>query len=305
LYLVTGMPPYNSAYTSPMRHYSSSIFLLLLTLALFSGTAAIAQSFYPILNPSTYYVMPGTSFSVVGSRFAPGEKVIFTAFGNEPREIKADERGKFTAADLTVPFGVKSLTVSAFGQVSQATIKRTLSVGEYHPIVKASVYHLIPGGNVQFSGSGFAPDEPIEIIRNGTVIGVFETPRGAFNRSFSLPHESGDLTFEFRGEWSDATAGATLKIATLAKPWVKLSSYYLRSGSRLTISGKGFGAGEEVALSFEGGALGSVVTNARGEFTFNTLVPETTPGKKTIAAKGLLTRAVASEKLTKAGLAAR
>jgi hypothetical protein len=282
-----------------MNQALSSGTFLSLALLLFSGTAVVAQSFYPSLTPSSYYILPGQPISLTGEHFAPGETVALR-IGDQTITVRADDTGSIAVSTFTVPFGTNSLVIRATGATSQAETVRRITVGAYYPTLKPEKYQIVPGGTVRLQGKGFASGELVEFFENGVSRGsVAADPKGAaLSSALPVPYRTDRLNFEARGALSNASAKSSVHVATLAKPWLKLSAYYLRPGSALTITGRGFGAKEEVALGIDGFTLGSAVADAQGAFSFSVRVPEGARGRRTVEAHGLSTGVEASQKFT-------
>ena len=57
--------------------------------------------------------------------------------------------------------------------------------------------------------------------------------------------------------------------APVAGPWVMLSPYSVKAGSKVTVSGTGYTAGETVAISFNGTPMTSISADSTGSFGLN------------------------------------
>jgi hypothetical protein len=60
-------------------------------------------NFYPHVEPSTYFAMPGTEITFLGKGFAPNEPVSISRQGVKIAQVKAQADGTFRSGLLTVP----------------------------------------------------------------------------------------------------------------------------------------------------------------------------------------------------------
>ncbi len=84
--------------------------------------------FYPNINPSTYYLMPGKTFSVSGTGFAPGETVNLLLNGSQMMQTTADGNGGIGFGSVTAPNSGGSFEVRAVGASSGAWSARTVTL---------------------------------------------------------------------------------------------------------------------------------------------------------------------------------
>ena len=84
-------------------------------------------SFYPNLNPSSYYVGYGSGMSASATGFAPGEQVQFQINGNSVGQQQADGSGN-ASMNITAPSGGSTFTITAVGLSSGRTSTRAITL---------------------------------------------------------------------------------------------------------------------------------------------------------------------------------
>lgn len=82
-------------------------------------------TYYPQVNPSSYYVGANQQFNVNGSGFAPNEQVTLQVSGMN-MTATADGGGTFNT-NVMAPSNSSSFTIMATGQLSNASSQRTLT----------------------------------------------------------------------------------------------------------------------------------------------------------------------------------
>lgn len=92
-------------------------------------TVKIGQ-FYPVISPSSYYIDKGSTFSVRGERFAPGELVTLSVQSQAVLRKAADANGNVTFGVVTAPGTGQSFAISARGALSGNGSQRTIHLAE-------------------------------------------------------------------------------------------------------------------------------------------------------------------------------
>jgi hypothetical protein len=164
-----------------------------------------------------------------------------------------------------------------------------------HVMLAATPTTTNRGGVVTVSGSGFAPNELVNLTING-VKGVAATAKA--NAQGLLPATGVTVPYSLKpGAVTITAAGATSKrngtlkvtIAALT-PSISLSAGTLSPGQTATVIGKGFGNKEQITLSLNGEALVTspqAITTTNGSFTASFKVPNALlRGANTISAIG-------------------
>ncbi len=249
---------------------------------------------------SEYYRLPGQSFTVFGHGF-PVHEVVSVSFAGTNQNVTTSGSGDFSTS-FTVPFSeINSTAAVVVRGDSSGARSANLSVGNFYPNVSPNTYNVLPGGQVFFSGNGFAPNEPV-IITGGDGMNASTTADSGGNivtSPITLPYQGGKQVFVFTGQLSRVVTRVEIDVRDL-HPWIDLAPYYSVAGATLTVQGHGFGASEPVVVMFEGVVKNTYTTNNTGDFTGSFVVPSGSPGFKTISASGASTHTGATQQFTQA-----
>ncbi len=272
-----------------------------------TGTSVLT-TYHPNAQLSAYYVQPGQAISINGTGFAPNETILLYV-ENYLAKYRTDANGNLSVTNAVI------FSASQANTTQKITIIATNS-NEYHKeftigvsgygsaSISPSTYYVLPGGSLNFNGNGFAPTEQVTVqVQGQTAKTVAADTAGNLNVNHVLiPYTFAGMTaFTFTGQTSGITVSTTITVAQL-HPWLILSSYYERAGSPLTINGYGFGAGEQVNITFNNGQVGSVVADQNGMISVSTMVPTSSrsPHAITIRGVGSSTGATAQATFTQA-----
>ncbi|MBU6389296.1 hypothetical protein KGQ71_02150 [Patescibacteria group bacterium] len=259
-----------------------------------------AGQYYPYALSDNYYTQPGSTVTVQGFSFAPGETVTVT--DGTSQTTTADSFGNTGKVKVTIPYGgsASTSTVTLTGSMSGATATVPVTLAPFMAQVTPSTYYARPGTGVTFSGSGFAPGESIAITLNKTAAGtVTADSKGAFTGFSSTLPFGQTASYVFTGSLSNAPVTVTVTLASFYAG-LTLDNYYGVGGTPVTLSGNGFAPGEPLSLTFGATTFGPVTADAHGGFTFATTVPYATAGDKKVTATGQLSGAMASTTYTQA-----
>lgn len=175
-------------------------------------------AFYAGLQLSTYYGPGGTALVIDGSGFAPGESVAIQFGGVSLGSAVADEAGAFSQR-ATAPFApAGEVAVTGTGALSGAVGTTGFTYAQVWNSVELGAYAVAPGEAVNFVGSGFLANEPVEVSTDraaGVAYSFAASATGSFNDSgFVLPAATtpGPLTLTIRGTQSFTTAEITLYV---------------------------------------------------------------------------------------------
>jgi len=262
---------------------------------------------YPSANPSAYYVMPGSFISFSGSGFGHSEAVDVLYGSNILSTINTDATGAFSGAGLfQVPFSSagSSLNLILTGRDSGAQALVNITVGALYPEISPSSYYILPGHQITITGSGFAPNETVDININGNITGVSANSSGGFTSAlitipFGVPGNS--LNIVAKGQTSGAQVTSTITLASYY-PYVEASGYYVSPGTNISFSGSGFGPNEDVLLKAGGATVATLHADGSGTLASNSVtVPFGSTGSIHYVFKGQLSGAEASINIGIAG----
>ncbi|MCL5667061.1 MAG: hypothetical protein M1383_04805 [Patescibacteria group bacterium] len=219
-------------------------------------------SFNPQITPSEYYLIPGKSFTVWGTGFAPEEEVSVQA-GGESDVVVTDKYGVFqTSGPFAAPYsGSDNIRVKAAGLNSGVSADLDIGIGGLYPNIVPDNYYILSGGKINFSGYGFAPNENVTMSDGQDALAVIPTDEyGNFTgQAVTAPFgPDRNVTYKFTGDKSGASAGADIAIAAL-RPLVSLDSYYATPGSTIYVWGINFSPGETVTVTAGSSTAASLV----------------------------------------------
>lgn len=274
-------------------------------------TSNIGQ-FFPSATPSSYYILPSQILSFNGSSFAKSELVTVTeGLSTTPlTTFTTDVKGNFLNAGGITINAKMSGTSPIFkltGSKSKSVATVSVGVGQYNATISPSAYYIKPGALLNFTGSGFASSEKIELFVdknpvsisnvNATILGSFKS---GLQTMIDYSASGTSKTFRAVGVTSGAQATVTLGIASLS-PQVSLSSYYVKPGQVFNVTASDFAPGELVSIQLDNVEILQVTSNLVGGILAQ---PIPLPFGKTITTvvtlKGLKSNAIASSTLTRA-----
>jgi hypothetical protein len=205
---------------------------------------------------------PGDHVTVNASGFTPGEKV--NAYwgrvnGTPAATLTATSAG--TLAMASVPVGIAPVgptTLVLVGTKSHATATAPYQMLGLYPSVTMHPWAARAGSPVTFTGSGFAPSEPILIYldaNSGTpALTATASSGGSFSVGFVIPYGlKGTQRLTAIGSQSRTSVTSGLDILPYM-PSAQASTYGALPGTVLTFYAKGF-ASNEVVEVFVGGKL--------------------------------------------------
>ena len=205
---------------------------------------------------------PGDHVAVNASGFTPGEKV--NAYwgrvnGTPAATLTASSAG--TLALVSIPVGIAPVgptTLVLVGTKSHATATAPYQMLGLYPSVTMHPWAARAGSPVTFTGSGFAPNEPILIYLDATrgtpALTATASAGGGFSVGFVIPYGlKGTQRLTAIGSQSRTSVTSGLDILPYM-PSAQASTYDALPGTVLTFYAKGFAANEVVEV-FAGGKL--------------------------------------------------
>ena len=198
-----------------------------------------------------------------GSGFLPGEALAVTIQDQaghvqaQLAPLNADNTGQFSTATEAIPVdlppGAHVLLVQ--GQSSQRTAQASFQVALIPPTVQLDAYTVKPRHDIGFAGSGFLPNEVVE-VRLGTTGQALAQVLATVNANaggnivgrFTVPlMPGGNYTLFVVGRQSQTPTTVGLTVQAF-HPWVLLDSYAPSSHTRLGFTGEDFVPNEEVLV---------------------------------------------------------
>lgn len=144
------------------------------------------------------------------------------------------------------------------------------------------------GANITANGSGFQPNETVDVTFNGQDVGSpTATGQGTWSLAFSVPSfAAGQYGVLAKGRASGDSASASFTI-NQGGTTLTFDPAQAAPGAQLTVNGTGFRAGEMVTLTFNGAEVGTATANTGGDVTWTFTVPASlSPGQFGVTATG-------------------
>ena len=206
---------------------------------------------------------PNVPLYFAGSGFLAGEGLavgIQNQAGQREAQLvplKADLTGRVVTAQETVPANLPpgAHTLLVEGQSSHRIAQATFRLHWVTPIVQLDTYSVRPEHSVNFAGSGFMPDEKVEVRLVPTDQGPAQVlftesanARGSIAGHFTIPWmPAGNYSLIFVGQQSQAPMSLGFNIQGFY-PRVTLDTYAPSLHTRVRFAGEDFAPGEEILV---------------------------------------------------------
>lgn len=270
----------------------------------FQATAHANIAVHAAITAQPAAAHPGQTVVITGSGYSAGVTVQVTAtvplVGGAPRvlstAVKTGANGAFSV-NLPIPRRAAAGNIVVTAQGPHTSARAALRIQRLGTAVALSPASAIPGSSITVTGSGYLANDRIDIavtfrLTNGTSKVVTATAttgaHGHFTAFVRVPRNAagGAYTVTARSEASGRAPTARLVVSTLAASVVVLPTTAV-PGTRVTVRGFGFAAGETVTLSLHGQTVGTVTTGATGTFSTSITIPAASAsGTDTLIAQG-------------------
>jgi hypothetical protein len=174
------------------------------------------SSFYPNAFPSDWYLLPGQKLGFNGSGFAPNEAIRIIGEGKDST-TNASGSGTFTINDaFVIPYdwAASTRTFTITGGTSDGNVTPrpiTIQIGTFYPQITPSIWWVAHSQGMSVSGSGFAPNEQVELMVNGTEIGRMSADgNGNVNFNFTTPASGSSAMLTAQGLVSGLSSSRTI-----------------------------------------------------------------------------------------------
>jgi hypothetical protein len=231
----------------------------------------------------------GTSVNVTGSGFAASETNVIVTFDGAPQgsPATASATGAWTAT-FTVPAAAGgSHSIGASGSsttaASTATVNFTVGAG-----ISLNKTNGAAGTSVTVTGSGFVAGESnVNVTFDGTPIGspTQASSTGAWTATFTVPAAQGGT--HAVGAFGSTTQASTVQVVNYTMgAGIAINKTSGAAGTIVTVTGSGFGAGENgITVTYDGNPIGSPLSaSPTGGWTSNITVPFSAAGQHTFGA---------------------
>lgn len=275
----------------------SSIFsrfttFLIVSLLIFPFNSAIAAPYITLEEFSG----PATSVVVSGGGWTPGEMIsvyLSNTSGSPAAQVTAGSDSFFGPLNVPVPNNTPqgALPIIAVGATSGGQQTNSYYIVPFTPTIAVSGNNT-PGSNIAIVGDGFAPNELVRFLFNGSELSLITANNlGSFGTGrITVPNiAAGTYQIHAIGQGSGATAVEYFYVGGFF-PSITPSTYYLLPGQTLNFSGSGFASGETIHI-YDGQSqtsLGTIVADSTGSFTDagQVIIPLSASGAKTFRLHG-------------------
>jgi hypothetical protein len=221
--------------------------------------------------------------AVNGNNFLASEMVLIRFRGSLVQAVQANANGRFSNARFTVPgnapYGLSTVTITGArsGRSASARLDITpaAAAGPRIHLSAGTVHH---NGVETVTGSGYFAGEIVLIrFRGALVQAVMADRNGNFGRaSFHIPVNSpfGKQPITAVGARSGRSARATVNVTPAPpKTSVGISPRIVKQNGVVTVTGKGFQAGEIVLIRLRGTLVQAATADGHGGFRTAFRVP--------------------------------
>jgi hypothetical protein len=168
------------------------------------------------------------------------------------------------------------------------------------PALTLSTSSGLPGATLTANGSGFQPNETVDVTFNGQAVGSpTVNGQGTWSLAFNVPSMApGQYGVLAKGRGAGDTASTTFTINQGAAT-LNFDPAQAAPGAQLTVTGAGFRAGESVTLSFNGPTVGTATADTNGGVTWTFTIPANLgPGQFGVTATGATSGVVVNSTYT-------
>jgi IPT/TIG domain-containing protein len=143
------------------------------------------------------------------------------------------------------------------------------------------------GSTLTVNGTGFGSSETVDVSFNGSGVGTPATNSGGqWSLSFTVPSvPTGTYGVAATGRTSGKSASTTFEVIEGAAT-VTFSVPQAAPGTAISIMGSGFTPGEQVAITFNGAAVGTLTADTQGNVTTPFTIPTLAAGQYVAEATG-------------------
>ena len=234
----------------------------------------------------------GTTVTLQGRGFVASETIIDVRyyFGDSPRpvaeNILADARGSWETS-FQIPFSTRGEhKIDAWGTASMRTSIRPTSF-EVIAWIGVDKSSGSTGQSITMAASGFGADERhITILFGGrsVVTGITADPTGCWQASFEVPEmPGGEYIVTAQGELTRSRHFRELITFRIGRGII-LSPEEGHVGTKLTVTGHGFVAYQDVVITYDGSQVGTARADGDGSFEVSFSVPQSQHGERVVAA---------------------
>jgi len=233
-----------------------------------------------------------TPVTVTGRGFAANERIIDVRYYlnggylTVAESIPVDADGTWEAS-LQIPASARGEhKIDAWGTRTQRAAVRP-AIFEITPGIGMEATSGNAGQSVTVRGKGFvAGEKDIRILFDGQPVrtGIPADSQGYWQASFDVP-EKPKGTYYVTAEGESTWRRDVAELSFTVGPGIALSPPEGHAGMALTVTGRGFAPGKDVAITYEGSHVKTEMTNEDGSFSVSFTVPESPSGPRKVTAR--------------------
>lgn len=225
---------------------------------------------------SKYGASPGSTIYAYAEGFAPSAVVHLLYQG----KVSGNGERTHTNGTAVIPFVVPEMTAGSYSvqAASASGMMSNATVFVVKPTIVSTAESVHVGSSVQISGRFYYPLTAIKVYVGKMIVpAAFKSnENGTFYANITIPAVPGGPVA--LGAYDLEGNNATLFMLNIM-PEIYLNTNSGGTGSMVTITGYGFGAGEEVSILWNGIPVqGASTVGANGTFTAALMVPPGVPG---------------------------
>lgn len=272
----------------------SMVKLAVFGLILVAGYGEAANNKLILVTPTEGTI--GTTITIMGEGYGPTETVRVDFGGRlDVAKVTTSEEGTFTATFQLAPHPAGQAKFICVGYKTVCSNEGFISIkGRLTTITPENGR---PGTEIRVAGDGYASSEDIQVSfgDNENILIGKSNGMGVFDMVFTVDRQSaGKRIVKVTGLKSGFSNNAGFEInggITSVEPG------YGPVGTKITVNGAGFGAGEKVKIDIgKISGIAEVVSSKQGEFTSVFAVLSQAFGIKTIMATGLKSRQIGMDR---------
>jgi hypothetical protein len=255
-----------------------------------SGTTSGTQTdSFRIIGPPPYITQslsqgsPGQYVTITGYNFGYSESVYVTFDGSVIVQGTVDYNG-YWSLSFTVPEKPSgSHYIDAYGSTTTAASITNLGFS-ITPVLTVSPTSVNAKEQVTISGKGFRASSTITLNWGSRDFYATSNSLGSFSTTTVAPDKGADYTITAQ----DASGYSASDTLTVINPIsVAISPATGAIGETISVSGNGLNPGT-ITITYDGVGVGSISTDAYGNFLFSLKIPKSAAGFHTVAAKDTL-----------------
>ena len=240
----------------------------------------------PVISSSASKGPPGSMLTLSGKGFPADQAGIQISFGNDQVDAANSGGTGSWEHEITVPaFPAGTVLVTVGGEGSDLRTPFTIV-----PVISVDNQQAKPGDLLTVTGNGFYANETgisIKLDRTTVAQSISAHSNGSWTESFVAPGIAGG-SYSLTASGFRTPPGAAANIPLDILRFIELSPSEGPPGSRVTVTGRGFGASEQgLTITYDGQSIApGINVDGQGNFSRTVVAPASPRGSHPIAVSG-------------------